>query len=105
MRLTRRQLALLSALAEGCILKAHRDLEGHKVYRLYRLDGVIEEVSEADVHHLVDGRLLESNKKFPAASFFLTDRSAALLRRESAGSPPRGLVATSLTPPSQPAGR
>lgn len=106
MRLTRRQLAILAALAGGGVLKAHRDLEGRKVYRLYRPDGAVEEVSAADAHHLVDSRLLESNKKFPAASFFLTDQAVEVLRRQSAGGlSPRGLIATSLTPADRPAGR
>lgn len=106
MRLTRQQLVILAALAGGGILKAHRDLEGHKVYRLCHLDGVTEEVSEADVHYLVDSRLLESNKKFPAASFFLTDQAVDVLRRQSAGEvSPKGLIATSLTPADRPAVR
>lgn len=104
-RLTRCQKDLLCALAEGCTLKAHRDLEGRKVYRLYRLDGAVENVSEAEVHRLVDMRLLESNKKFPAATFFLTDRAVEVLRREHAGPSPKGLVATLLPPESPSAGR
>lgn len=105
MRLTRRQLAILAALADGCALKAHRDLDGRKVYRLYRLNGAAEELSESDVHRLVDSRLLESNKKFPAASFFLTDRAVMALGRAYVGAPPRGLVATSFPPGDRPAGR
>ncbi len=105
MRLTRRERELLGALAQGGSLKAHRDLEGRKVYLLRRPDGAAETVSEADVHRLVDSRLLDSNKKFPAATFFLTDRAVAVLGRASAGPPPKGLVATSLPPEGRSAGR
>lgn len=94
MRLTRRQMGLLWALAEGHALKAHRDVEGGKVYRLHRLDGSTEDVAESDVRRLIDHRLIDSNKKFPAATFFLTERSVELLRKTSSAAPLPGLVAT-----------
>jgi len=71
----RRVLVLLAA--GEALLKAHRDIEGSKVYRLHPLDGAPETVERATVESLVDAGLLDSNKKFPAATFMLTDRGRA----------------------------
>ena len=100
MRLTRREFGLLRSLAEGHTLKAHRDIDGNKVYRLRRTDGRTEEVPAELVQHLVERRLLDSNKKFPAATFYLTDRAIEAIKATSAVSA-KGLVARS-TPPTVP---
>lgn len=66
------QARILRAVAKGWTLKAHRDLEGGKVYRLHPLEGEAEEVRAEAVRGLVDRGLVDSNKKFPAATFWLT---------------------------------
>lgn len=74
MKLTASQRRILQAVGQGWTLKAHRDLEGGKAYRLHSLDpaGSAEEVAAADVQALVTGGWIDSNKKFPAATFWLT---------------------------------
>ncbi|HLB48108.1 MAG TPA: hypothetical protein VJL59_13965 [Anaerolineales bacterium] len=74
MKLTATQQRLLRAIASGHFLKAHRDIEGGKVYRLHPLQGEPEIVNSDDVQHLCDEGLIDSNKKFPAATFWLTEK-------------------------------
>jgi hypothetical protein len=72
--LTGEQMRILRAVAGGWTLKAHRDVEGGKIYRLYPLEGLAEVVRAEAVLGLVERGLLDSNKKFPAATFWLTER-------------------------------
>ncbi len=76
---------LLQALAGDATLKSHRDLEGHKEYRLHQLDGTSNLVPWEVVEALQDLGLIDSNKKFPAATYWLTarGRSAAGLASTS----------------------
>jgi len=71
-------------MAGGWTLKAHRYLDGRKEYRLHPLHGPSEIVTADLVELLVDQGLIDSNKKFPAATFWLTD----LGRRTLAVPPP-----------------
>ena len=64
------------AMAGGSTLKAHRYLDGRKEYRLHASGGS-ELVAPATVEALVDSGLIDSNKKFPAATFWLTDKGRA----------------------------
>ena len=80
MPLTPAQVELLQAVAHGSILKSHRDLEGHKEYRLHALDGHSASVSWDDVEVLQSAGLIDSNKKFPSATYWLTDTGRAHLR-------------------------
>jgi hypothetical protein len=73
------QQHILLAVADGVFLKAHRDLDGRKIFQLHPLTGSPEEVDGADVLALTEAGLLDSNKKFPAATFWLTDRGRALI--------------------------
>ena len=66
------ELRLLRAIAGGWTLKAHRYLDGRKEYRLHPLQGPSEIVAPILVEALVDQGLIDSNKKFPAATFWLT---------------------------------
>lgn len=68
------QLRLLRTMAAGHVLKVHRTLDGVKTYRLHRLDGGEETVSARVVRGLERRGLIESNMKFPAATFLLTER-------------------------------
>lgn len=80
MRLTTAQCALLVALQQGDRLKVHRTLDGAKSYRLHRLDASgAEEVDGDAVDALVRAGLIESNLKFPAAAFLLTDKGVAVV--------------------------
>ena len=66
------ELRVLRAIAGGWTLKAHRYLDGGKEYRLHPLQGPSETVAPNLVEALVDQGLIDSNKKFPAATFWLT---------------------------------
>ena len=80
MKLTPTQVELLRAMAHGLILKSHRDLEGRKEYRLHSLDGRSAGVIWEDVEALQAAGLIDSNKKFPTATYWLTDTGRALLK-------------------------
>ena len=74
---------LLTALADGWTLKSHRDVEGHKEYRLHSPDGADESAAWAIVEFLQEDGLIDSNKKFPAATFWLTEKGRAALDGQS----------------------
>lgn len=78
---------MLLALASGCALKSHRYLDGRKVYRLHALDRPAEMVRRATVDRLIKRRLIDSNKKFPAATFWLTDQGKELVTTLHRASP------------------
>jgi hypothetical protein len=73
------QVELLQAVADGLTLKSHRDLEGRKEYRLHTLDGQATLVAWEDVETLQAAGLIDSNKKFPAATYWLTASGRAQL--------------------------
>jgi hypothetical protein len=79
MRLTAEQRTLLRAMANGSTLKAHRYLDGTKEYRLHPLDRPAEIVERSVVEVLQEHGLIDSNKKFPAATFWLTEAGRAQL--------------------------
>ena len=84
---------MLRAILSGWTLKAHRDLDGAKVYRLHPLRGDIETVAASSVQSLVSSGLLDRNKKFPAATFWLTEagrRTAERLGAPKLGGPKSG---------------
>jgi hypothetical protein len=70
---------LLRAMAAGSTLKVHRDMDGHKDFVLHPLKGAPEPVPAAVAVALVEAGLIDSNKKFPAATFWLTERGRAAL--------------------------
>ena len=86
MKLSKVAERLLKALAQGATLKAHRTMDGAKVHRLYPLGEELPVVvTEVVVTSLKDYGLIESNMKFPAATYLLTDkgvRMAATLSNE-----------------------
>jgi len=60
-------------------LKAHRTLDGTKIYRLHALDGSLHsEVEAVTMAELKAWKLIDSNKKFPAASYLLTEEGRAV---------------------------
>jgi hypothetical protein len=66
---------VLSALAAGWTLKVHRTLDGAKRYCLHPLgDAPAEGVPPTTVDALRSQGLLDSNKKFPAATYLLTEK-------------------------------
>ena len=70
-------------MATGDVLKVHRDIEGAKVYKLHPLDGSERVIATSTVEYLHDHGLIDSNKKFPAATFWLTDKGRLLVDKLS----------------------
>jgi hypothetical protein len=68
----------LLRLYQGDALKDHRYLDGKKLYRLHPLDGPPQTVRRTTVEALRRRGLVESNKKFPAATYLLTPAGRAL---------------------------
>ena len=79
MRLTLEQRNLLGAIASGSTLKVHRYLDGTKEYRLHTLDRAAELIERRVADELLEQGLIDSNKKFPAATFWLTEAGRARL--------------------------
>jgi len=72
-KLSEAEINLLRAIERGLTLKSHRYLDGSKVCQLHRLDGSIEVVANELVHALQDQHLIDDNKKFPAATYWLAE--------------------------------
>lgn len=79
MRLSGAHKRVLFAMANQWTLKSHRDIEGGKVYKLHGLDGAEEVVPAAIVEALTGAGLIDSNKKFPAATYWLTGTGKTLM--------------------------
>lgn len=58
----------------GQSLRSHRTLEGEKAYRLHQLDGQSVLIKKETVDALRRKRLIETNNKFPTATYFLTGK-------------------------------
>lgn len=87
MKLSSDHTRLLLAVAAGHALKAHRHLDGRKEFRLHYADGRASEAVERRLaDDLTEAGLLDSNKKFPAATFWLTEAG----RRQSAAADDHG---------------
>ncbi len=79
MKLRPAEQSVVRLLAQGWTLKSHRNLDGDKDYVLHPLDdGFAQEVTAATVRALLEAGLVDSNKKFPAATYLLTERGKAL---------------------------
>lgn len=73
------QVKVLLAMADGGTFKVHRDMDGHKDFVLHALDGATTPVEAEVAAALVEAGLIDSNKKFPAATFWLTERGRAVV--------------------------
>ena len=72
MKLSAAEASLLQALERGCTLKSHRYLDGTKQFQLHPLEGSPEPVSGKIVESLYTNGLIQSNQKFPTATYLLT---------------------------------
>ena len=66
------QISVLVALLDGCSLRSHRDLEGNKHYELHALSGEKRRIELDVVNSMRNKRLIETNHKFPSATYLLT---------------------------------
>ncbi len=78
MKLSTAQTEVLQALISGSTLKAHRYLNGEKVYRVHPLAGQPKPIERKTVDSLKQHQLIDSNKKFPTATYILTERGKAV---------------------------
>ncbi len=69
---------VIRLMATGGTLKAHRSVDGEKAARLHPLYGPSIDVSPTAMVQLKQHRLLDSNMKFPAATYLLTPKGKAL---------------------------
>ena len=67
------QRKIIKAMAEGRVLKSRRELDGKKEFIIQNANGQTEVISQNVVNRLRKNRLIDSNKKFPVATFWLTD--------------------------------
>ncbi len=74
MKLSKTQKKVLSCIAQGDTLKSHRHLDGSKGYKLHPLQGPAKTVRWTTVEALKIRGLIDSNKKFPAATYLLTEK-------------------------------
>lgn len=74
MRLAANERRVLAALVSGSRLQSHRDLDGRKEYALHALDDSTQPIAAAVVERLRARGLIESNMKFPAATYLLTHK-------------------------------
>ncbi len=82
------QRRLLAQIAGGARLKDHRDIEGGKRYALTVDTSDVIVVKAGLVEGLVERGLIDSNKKFPSATYWLTDagkRAAADMAADRRG--------------------
>lgn len=93
MKLSPTQQNVLRAMVEGSTLKSHRYLSGEKVYKLHALDGATQTVRRPTVEVLRRYDLIDSNQKFPAATYLLTQKGKGIAETLT-GTPGRPLSAT-----------
>ncbi len=85
MKLSEAHKKVLQALADGWSLKSHRYLSGVKVYQLHPLDGAPQTVERSTVDFLCEHHLIDSNKKFPSATYWLTEAGRELIEQKKPG--------------------
>lgn len=81
--LDKKHKRVIWAMANGHFLKSHRDIDGHKAYLLHPPDGNPVTVAPPIVEYLRQQSLIDSNKKFPVATFWLTEKGQQLAHRLS----------------------
>lgn len=63
---------VLTEMMNGCQLKSHRDIDGQKEFRLHSPQNGYQQVRASTVQELRSKGLIDSNKKFPVSTFWLT---------------------------------
>ena len=89
MQLNERQRTVLGQMADGAVLKVHRDLDGTKRYLLHPLDGQAITIEPGVVAQLKRRKLISSNQKFPTSTYLLTEKALGVLEapREDGANP------------------
>jgi hypothetical protein len=79
-RLSKTHQHILKSIYKGATLKTHRYLDGTKFCQIHPLDGPPETVQRTTVDDLKEHGLIESNKKFPAATYLLTPKGQRVVQ-------------------------
>ncbi len=79
------ELMILRGMLAGDALKSHRQADGRKLYRLHPLHGQPAEVAWDTIERLKRRGLIDSNKKFPAATYLLTEKGRVLAESLTGG--------------------
>jgi hypothetical protein len=74
------EIDVLLALVQGWTLKAHRHLDGQKECILHSLSYQQRTLECVIVEQLSQRGFIDSNKKFPAATFLLTEKGRQQVR-------------------------
>ena len=91
--LTAEQKYVLKALFNGAALRSHRDLEGNKCYLLHTSEREKVNIGRKSILNLRKKRLLETNHKFPSATFLLTSQGNTVAAQLSDGTGSNPLTA------------
>jgi hypothetical protein len=81
MRLSAAENRLLQAMQQGQFLKSHRGIDGEKSFCLHGENDQAIPVRPQIVARLAKLGLLDSNKKFPVSTYWLTARALRLLEK------------------------
>ncbi|MEZ4616501.1 MAG: hypothetical protein R2867_13505 [Caldilineaceae bacterium] len=76
--------ALLAALMAGAVLKAHRTLDGAKIHKLHDPNQPPLVIDARLVRQLERKALIQSNMKFPASTYLLTEQGSRVARENLA---------------------
>jgi hypothetical protein len=77
------QREILEALADGWVLKSRRELNGNKEFVLQFSNDQPKIISPKMINRLREKRLIDSNKKFPVSTFWLTDLGQEIVKDKS----------------------
>ena len=91
------QIDVLTCLLHGWSLRSHRDLEGNKRFELRSLSGGTQPVALDTVQKMRNKRLIETNHKFPSATFLLTGHGEKVAQKLCDGESNRPLTAKKFT--------
>jgi len=77
--LTEEARNILLAISAGDSLKSYRDIEGFKSFQLISVEGEVKLVEKNLIKDLRQRGLIDSNKKFPVSTFWLTELGKSLI--------------------------
>lgn len=80
------QREILEALADGWVLKSRRELNGNKEFLLQFSNDQSKKINPKMIQKLREKRLIDSNKKFPVSTFWLTELGQEMAKEKSKNS-------------------
>ena len=80
------QREILEALADGWVLKSRREFNGNKEFVLQFSNDQPIKINPIMIRKLRKKRLIDSNKKFPVSTFWLTELGQEIANEKSKNS-------------------